>query len=117
MIALTVLGANYSYDLAAQSHRWTLQRPLCENRPTFLEKIRGIYRIQKDTLGLGIAFNGTKAAPPHAHRRGLWLPHCENLTGALSFGAEGPIVDVVAGTCGTPQEWVSPPPFPSRVEF
>lgn len=117
LVALVVLGGAYSYDGATGKYRWTLQRPLCENRPRFIEKLQGIQRVQGGTLGLGFAFNGVKGAPDHAHRRGVWLPNCSDLKEAISFGAEGAIIDVAAGTCDTPEEWKAPPRFPGRTEF
>lgn len=118
LVPLVVLGGAYSFDVSTSKYRWTLQRPLCEQKGRFIEKLLGIQRLQGHTLGLGFAFNGVKGAPSHAHLRGIWLPNCHDLKEALSFGGQGAIVDVVAGTCDTPQEWKSPPPFPSsKLEY
>lgn len=114
LVPLTISGLAYSYDLASAKYHWTVQRPLCENRQRFLDKLRGLARLNNGELSLGIAFNGTREAPPAAQRRGLWLPHLKDLHGAMSFGPQGPITDVVAGTCDEPELWPSPPPFPTK---
>lgn len=118
LVPLTILGGAYSYDVAISKYRWTLQRPLCEGKDRFLDKLQGLQRMQGMKLGLGFAFNGVKGAPPHAHLRGIWLPNCHDMHDAMSFGAQGAIMDVVAGVCDKPEEWKSPPSFPTtQLEF
>lgn len=118
LIPLVILGGAYSFDVTVLKYRWTLQRPLCEGKDRFIEKLKGLHRMQHVPLGLGFAFNGVKGAPAHAHLRGIWLPNCRDMHDGLSFGAQGVIMDVVGGVCDTPEEWKSPPRFPTaQMEF
>lgn len=114
---LTIYNVAYSYDTILSKYRWTLSRPLCEGKDRFITRMEQLMQAHEG-LGIGIVFNGVKSAPKNAKLRAIWLPDCEDLHEALSSGPSGAVMDVVAGVCNTPEEWKTPPAFPTgKVEY
>lgn len=107
----------YSYDYVLRKYRWTTQRPLCEHKDRYIEKVRRLVREHGATFGVGLVFAGSPFAPKDAHRRGVWLGGCatEDLTEAAhapGFPGGQPVLDVVAGLAATCDAWEMPPVKP-----
>lgn len=114
VIPLMQTAFAYSFDHALKRYRWTAQRPLCEHRDRFIDKVRRTVRAHGDQFGVGVVLNGHEMAPKDAHRRGIWLGGCDiaDLVEALSLSMQQPVIDVVAGLASTHEAWERPPVKP-----
>lgn len=104
----------YSFDHALRRYRWTAQRPLCEHRDRFIDKVRRTVRAHGTHFGVGVVLNGHEMAPKDSHRRGVWLGNCalDDLVEAMSVAMQQPVLDVVSGLAETHETWDRPPVKP-----